>query len=342
MSTTSATTPGPSCTPAALPAHRRSAAPDGPGHAARTASSGRPRCRSGARRDAPREDLPDTASQPDPRRPRRRSPGTPMPARCGSRPPRPCSRFLAKGRGLPKPRATRGRQRLLEAIELPSQTVPHALQPIPLALQAIRILLEVVLLAAQLVGFTPQALVLAPQAVALRLRATRGILVPTGSTGATLVRHTQVMPYCKSTRYFRVSVGDSLHPLDAALNLPPERYSLEVRRRVAEAAASRPFDETLFNLSRSAGAEVPKRQAEQLVVRAAHAQRFAVRIRGSTCCLRRQRIQRLSAGTILRAASRTASATASACSAAKPTAGARSGSAPVAATDAEPHMSRRV
>ena len=32
---------------------------------------------------------------------------------------------------------------------------------------------------------------------------------------------------------------ESLHPLDASLNLPPERYSLEVRRRVAEAAASR-------------------------------------------------------------------------------------------------------
>ena len=62
---------------------------------------------------------------------------------------------------------------------------------------------------------------------------------------------------------------DSLHPLDAALNLPPERYSLEVRRRVAEAAASRSFDEALFDLSRSTGAEVPKRQAEQLVVRAA-------------------------------------------------------------------------
>ena len=44
---------------------------------------------------------------------------------------------------------------------------------------------------------------------------------------------------------------DSLHPLDAALNLPPERYSLEVRRRVAEAAASRSFDEALFDLSRS-------------------------------------------------------------------------------------------
>ena len=62
---------------------------------------------------------------------------------------------------------------------------------------------------------------------------------------------------------------NSLHPLDAALNLPPERYSLEVRRRVAEAAASRSFDEALFDLSRSTGAEVPKRQAEQLVARAA-------------------------------------------------------------------------
>ena len=41
---------------------------------------------------------------------------------------------------------------------------------------------------------------------------------------------------------------DSLHPLDAALNLPGERYSLEVRRRVAEAAASRSFDEALFDL----------------------------------------------------------------------------------------------
>ena len=62
---------------------------------------------------------------------------------------------------------------------------------------------------------------------------------------------------------------DSLHPLDASLNLPAERYSLEVRRRVAEAAASRSFDEALFELSRHSGAQVPKRQAEQLVARAA-------------------------------------------------------------------------
>ena len=62
---------------------------------------------------------------------------------------------------------------------------------------------------------------------------------------------------------------ESLHPLDASLNLPPERYSLEVRRRVAEAAASRSYDEALLDLSRHTGAEVPKRQAEQLVARAA-------------------------------------------------------------------------
>ena len=62
---------------------------------------------------------------------------------------------------------------------------------------------------------------------------------------------------------------DSLHPLDAALNLPPERYSLEVRRRVAETAASRSFDEARFALSRHTGAAAPKRQAEQLAVRTA-------------------------------------------------------------------------
>ena len=49
------------------------------------------------------------------------------------------------------------------------------------------------------------------------------------------------------TGYARV--GHDMHPLDAALNLPPERYSLEVRRRVAVAAASRSFDEALFELS---------------------------------------------------------------------------------------------
>ena len=63
--------------------------------------------------------------------------------------------------------------------------------------------------------------------------------------------------------------ADSLHPLDGQLNLPPERYSLEVRRCAAEEAAKHSFDEAVRTLQRYTGAEVPKRQVEQLVLRAA-------------------------------------------------------------------------
>jgi hypothetical protein len=61
----------------------------------------------------------------------------------------------------------------------------------------------------------------------------------------------------------------SLHPLDAALNLPPERYSHSVRQRVAVEAAKNAFDDVVATLTTTTGAHVPKRQAEQLVVRAA-------------------------------------------------------------------------
>ena len=61
----------------------------------------------------------------------------------------------------------------------------------------------------------------------------------------------------------------SLHPLDAELNLPDERYSLEVRRRVAEEAAKSSFEETLESIGKNTGGHVPKRQLEELVMRAA-------------------------------------------------------------------------
>jgi hypothetical protein len=61
----------------------------------------------------------------------------------------------------------------------------------------------------------------------------------------------------------------SLHPLDGALNLPPEKYSLEVRRRVAIEAAKSSFDEGVKTLEAFSGAHVPKRQFEQEVIRAA-------------------------------------------------------------------------
>ena len=61
----------------------------------------------------------------------------------------------------------------------------------------------------------------------------------------------------------------SLHPLDGALHLPPEKYSLEVRRRVAMEAAKSSFDEGVKTLEVYTGAHVPKRQFEELVIRAA-------------------------------------------------------------------------
>ena len=61
----------------------------------------------------------------------------------------------------------------------------------------------------------------------------------------------------------------SLHPLDGALNLPSEKYSLEVRRRVAIEAAKGAFEEGVKTLEAFTGAHVPKRQFEELVIRAA-------------------------------------------------------------------------
>lgn len=62
---------------------------------------------------------------------------------------------------------------------------------------------------------------------------------------------------------------DSLHPLDADLNLPDEQYSFGLRRKAAVEASKGSFDETYEALATQTGARVPKRQVEQLVRRAA-------------------------------------------------------------------------
>jgi hypothetical protein len=62
---------------------------------------------------------------------------------------------------------------------------------------------------------------------------------------------------------------DSLHPLDAELNLPREEYSLGLRRKAAEQAATVSFEETVSYLGRETGKAVAKRQVEELVRRAA-------------------------------------------------------------------------
>jgi hypothetical protein len=60
-----------------------------------------------------------------------------------------------------------------------------------------------------------------------------------------------------------------LHPLDAALNLPPTLPSHTVERAVAENAAKEPFNEVLTTLDRYTGAKVAKRQAEEITRRVA-------------------------------------------------------------------------
>ena len=74
----------------------------------------------------------------------------------------------------------------------------------------------------------------------------------------------------------------SLHPLDAELNLPPEIYSLELQRRVAEEAAKNSFDEVVESIAKTTGGNVPKRQAEEVVQHAA--QDFDAFYETRKCC----------------------------------------------------------
>lgn len=62
---------------------------------------------------------------------------------------------------------------------------------------------------------------------------------------------------------------ESLHPLDAKLNLAPETYSHALQRRMAEAAAKESFDEVRDSVRNQTGVKVPKRQIEQSAWRAA-------------------------------------------------------------------------
>ena len=62
---------------------------------------------------------------------------------------------------------------------------------------------------------------------------------------------------------------DSVHPLDAELNLPSAEYSLGVRRLAAEQAAQVSFEATVEAVARHTGKTMGKRQVEELVQRAA-------------------------------------------------------------------------
>lgn len=61
----------------------------------------------------------------------------------------------------------------------------------------------------------------------------------------------------------------SLHPLDAALNLPGDKYSFGVRRRAATEATRGSFDQARESIVTTTGSGICKRQVQELVVRSA-------------------------------------------------------------------------
>lgn len=60
-----------------------------------------------------------------------------------------------------------------------------------------------------------------------------------------------------------------LRPMDATLNLPPDRYSFGLRQRVVETAIGSAYDEVVTAIDTTCAGHVPKRQAENLVLASA-------------------------------------------------------------------------
>lgn len=57
---------------------------------------------------------------------------------------------------------------------------------------------------------------------------------------------------------------DSLYPLEGEFNLPADRYSHGLRRRVSEEVSRSSFDDALERVDSTTGGKVPKRQAQAL------------------------------------------------------------------------------
>ena len=59
---------------------------------------------------------------------------------------------------------------------------------------------------------------------------------------------------------------DSVFPLDAQLNLPPDKYSHGLREVLVEEVVGGSFDEAVDHLARAGGGQMAKRQAEEVAV----------------------------------------------------------------------------
>ncbi len=65
---------------------------------------------------------------------------------------------------------------------------------------------------------------------------------------------------------YGVRGGSSIFPMDAKLNLPPDKYSHGLRQQIAEEVSKNSFDEAVSMLQRRTAGKVPKRQAEEISV----------------------------------------------------------------------------
>jgi hypothetical protein len=68
---------------------------------------------------------------------------------------------------------------------------------------------------------------------------------------------------------YQATGREDLHPMDAALNLPPELFSHGVQRMVSKEIARASFDEVVALVSDYSGAQIAKRQVAELIVRGA-------------------------------------------------------------------------
>lgn len=95
-------------------------------------------------------------------------------------------------------------------------------------------------------------------------RVLRTLLRPSGRPVVSIVGRVDIGRFAHQARGV-----DGLHPMDAALNLPPELHSHAVRRLAAEHAAQGSFDEAAAALRARTGEPIGKRQVEELAARAA-------------------------------------------------------------------------
>ena len=96
-----------------------------------------------------------------------------------------------------------------------------------------------------------------------------------GADGVARTHHREGCTRCLETRFGEVIVTrrgyggrglDSVFPLDAELNLPPDKYSHGLCAMLAEEVIGGSFDEAVDHLVRAGGGQIAKRQAEEVSV----------------------------------------------------------------------------